>query len=95
MEKKGKINMKRSYNFEWYENIKFGEPIVRCTVVQLTNPIGKTEIDAKNATDIFLRRVGGLKKNTIIRIKEFGENGQIGEDIVPSEGSKIMPIAKK
>ena len=90
--------MKRSYSFEWYptKDTKYGKtPIHRTCTILLSNPLGETEIDAKAALAIFMRSFGNLRKNTIVKIKEFGENGQIGEDIVPSdvEGA-IIPERK-
>ena len=58
------------------------------------NPTGKVEVDAKKAVEIFIRGFGNLKQNTILSIKEFDENGQIGEDIIPTDGSTIVPIAR-
>ena len=87
--------MKRQYNFEWYETkmAKYGDPIIRHSIIDLSHPTGKTEIDAKKALSIFMAVNGNLKKNTIVRIKEMDENGQIGEDIVPSEGENaIVPM---
>lgn len=90
--------MKRSYSFEWYltKDAKYGKtPLHRTTTILLSNPLGETEIDAKAALAIFMRTFGNLRKNTIVKIKEFGENGQIGEDITPSDaGSAIIPERK-
>lgn len=89
--------MKRTYNFEWYptKDAKYGEPIVRHSTILLNKPIGITSRDAKEALNIFMKANGNLKRNTIVKIKEFGENGQIGEDIVPMEGDNtIIPVAK-
>lgn len=90
--------MKRSYSFEWYltKDAKYGKtPLHRTTTILLSNPSGETEIDAKAALAIFMRTFGNLRKNTIVKIKEFGENGQIGEDIVPSDAEgAIIPERK-
>jgi len=90
--------MKRSYDFSWYptNDAKYGrEPLVRHNMIMLSRPVGKTEVDTKAALGIFMQRFGSLKKNTIVAIKEFGENGQIGEDIVPStEENAIIPTAR-
>lgn len=90
--------MKRSYSIEWYnkkENKYTSSPIVRTHTLVLSKPTGKTAIDAKAALNIFIKTFGNLNKNEVICIKEFGENGQIGEDIVPSsaEGA-IIPIGR-
>lgn len=90
--------MKRTYSIEWYNkrDAKYGkEPNIRTNMIQLSAPTGRTEYDAKAALNIFTRSFGNLRKNEIVRIKEFGENGQIGEDIVPStEENAIIPTKK-
>lgn len=89
--------MKRFYDIEWYSNIRYDnvEPIHRHCKVTISKPTGKVEIDTKTAINIFTKTNGNLKKNTIVRIKEFDENGeQIGEDITPSAENAIIPIAK-
>ena len=86
--------MKRNYIFEWYptKEKRYGDPIVRTNMLQISNPCGKTEIDAKRATELFCKSFGNLHKNTIVKIKEIGDNGQIGEDIIPSnEEDAIIP----
>jgi len=85
--------MIRNYNIEWYPT-KEGEKLKRTTFIKLGKPTGKTEYDAKAALGIFTASFGNLKKNTIIRIKEMDENGQIGEDIIPTDNEAIIPIAK-
>jgi len=89
--------MKRYYVFTWHptKDAKYSNPISRNTVITLSNPTGETAIDAKTATELFVKRCGNLKKNTIVKIKEIGDKGQIGEDIIPIEGSSIVPAAKK
>lgn len=90
--------MVRAYKFTWYEtkDTKYGgEPNIRTTKVGLSNPIGYTPYDAKCALGIFTSNNGNLKKNTILKIQEFDENGQIGEDIVPSEKEDaIIPVGR-
>ena len=83
----------RKYVINWYANkdAKYGDPIIRSSNIQLINPTGKTEFDSKAALGIFMKNYGGLHKNTVVSIKEFDENGQIGEDIVPSEDNSIIP----
>ena len=87
--------MERIYNIEWYPT-KESELVKRNTMILLSKPTGKTEIDAKEAVNIFTKSCGNLKKNTIIRIKEIDECGnQIGEDIVPSnEENAIIPSGR-
>ncbi len=84
--------MKRFYDIEWYDN---KNKICRHSKVIVSKPTGKVEIDAKSAINIFTKTSGNLKKNTIVRIKEFNENGeQIGGDITPSAENAIIPTAK-
>ena len=86
--------MIRKYNIEWYPT-KERNPINRHTFIQLTKPIGDTAVDAKAALNIFCANNGNLKKNTIVKIIEMDENGQIGEDIVPTEGENaIIPTRR-
>ena len=89
--------MERKYSFEWYETktAKYGKPSVRHSLVKVSKPTGQTNVDCKDALQIFMRMNGNLKKNTIIKIKELDENNrQIGEDITPNENSAIIPVAK-
>ena len=87
--------MTRYYIIKWHEKTtKWGKPIERYNRINIQNPTGKVEVDAKKAVEVFIRGFGNLKQNTILSIKEFDENGQIGEDIIPTDGSTIVPIAK-
>ena len=85
--------MIRNYNIVWYPT-KDGEKFTRQTFIRLSKPIGKTAVDAKAALNIFISQFGGLKKNTIVKIIEMDENGQIGEDIIPTEKSAIVPTGR-
>ena len=85
--------MIRNYNIEWYPT-KDGVEFKRSNFIRLGKPTGKTEYDAKAALNIFTASCGSLKKNTIVKIVEMDENGQIGEDIVPTDGSSIIPEKK-
>lgn len=90
--------MTRNYQIKWYEtkNTKYEkDPFYRINSITLSKPTGRTNIDAKSAINIFCKNFGNLRKNTIVFIKEFDENGQIGEDIVPSTNEDaIIPIKK-
>lgn len=89
--------MIRNYNIEWYptKETKYGNPISRNTFIRLGKPTGETARDAKSALGIFIANNGNLKKNTIVRIIEMDENGQIGEDIVPTDGENaIIPMGR-
>lgn len=87
--------MVRVYRFKWYPT-KDGEVVSRHTLIRISHPTGKTEIDAKNAMELFVKSCGSLKKNTIIKIQELDENGeQIGEDITPSDAENaIIPSGR-
>ena len=85
--------MIRNYNIIWYPT-KDGEKFKRETFIKLSKPTGETNIDAKVALNIFISQFGNLKKNTIIKIIEMNENGQIGEDIVPMTDTSIIPAKR-
>ena len=85
--------MIRNYNIEWYPT-RDGQNFKRQTFIRLSKPTGHTDIDAKAALNIFISQCGNLRKNTIIKIVEMDENGQIGEDIVPTDGSSMIPEKK-
>ena len=90
--------MKRNYEIKWYvtKDTKYGgEPLYRILNVDLPKPTGKTEFDAKKALNLFITNCGNLKKNTIVYIKEFDENGHIGEDIIPSDDENAIVPTKK
>jgi hypothetical protein len=88
--------MTRYYIFEWYEKTtNWGKGyIIRHNRINIPNPTGKVEVDAKKAVEYFIRGFGNLKQNTILSIKEFDENGQIGEDIIPATENVIVPVKK-
>lgn len=86
--------MKRTFNFKWYENTRYGAPIERTNSVMVagTGDIGR---DAKTATDVFCKSFGNLKKNTIISIQELNKKGEpIGEPIIPTDENSIVPTKK-
>lgn len=90
--------MVRNYEIIWYvtKDAKYGNtPTFRTNRVSLSKPTGKTSVDAQAALGIFISTFGNLKKNTIVKIKEFDENGQLGEDITPSaDENAIIPVRK-
>lgn len=89
--------MERNYSFEWYETktAKYGKPLIRHSLIKLSKPTGKTNVDSKAALQIFMDTNGNLKKNTVLKIKELdGDNHQIGEDIIPQDDTSIVPVAK-
>ena len=87
--------MIRNYRFEWYKNEKYGKPLIRHTFIKVSPATGKVEKDRKRARELFCAEFGSLKYNTINKIQELDEEmNQIGEDIIPQEGSAIIPIAK-
>lgn len=84
----------RRYLIKWYPK-KEGSSGERTTSIQLSKPTGQVNRDAHSAVDLFVATYGSLKKNEIICIKEFDENGQIGEDIVPSsDENAIIPVGR-
>lgn len=87
------MDKERYYIFEWYKKTKYN-PIIRHSSVRLSNFTGDTSVDAKYALQIFMAQNGNLNSIEIIKIKEFNENGQIGEDIIPSEENNIIPSGK-
>lgn len=86
--------MTRMYEITWFPT-KERNPMTRNTFITLSKPIGKTSYDAKAALNIFISHFGNLKKNTIIKIIEMDENGQIGEPITPMEDSAIIPAGRR
>ena len=83
--------MVRYYMIEWYSN---KDNIHRTNKVVINNPTGETSKDAQHALDLFIKGFGNLKKNTVVKIQEFGEEGQIGEDIVPQGETSIVPTGR-
>lgn len=69
----------KTFIFNWQINKKYNPNVTRT----------KTKIkaiDAKTATDAFMKNFGNLKKNTINLIQEVDElNQPIGEKIVPND----------
>ena len=86
--------MIRNYNITWYAT-KDGEAFTRQTFLRLSKPTGRTEFDAQAALNIFISQFGNLKKNTIVKIIEMDENGQIGDPIVPTGDNAIIPTARR
>lgn len=85
--------MVRFYTIEWASK---KNKIKRIAHIDLSNPSGQVEIDARSALGIFIKTFGGLNKNDVFCIKEFDENGQIGEDIRPtSDESTLVPLGKR
>ena len=87
--------MTRLFRFTWYKNEKYGESLTRHTFITVSPATGAIEKDGKRAVELFCNEFGSLKYNSIVKIQELDEDGnQIGEDIVPQEGSVIVPTAK-
>ena len=85
--------MIRKYDITWYPT-KDRENFTRVSHIKLSKPSGKTALDAKAALGIFVAQLGGLQKNTIVKIQEFDENGQLGEDIIPMAETNIIPSGR-
>lgn len=86
--------MKRTFDFTWYENVRFGQPMVRINrvIVASKGDVGQA---AKAATNVFTKNFGNLKKTTIISIQEINEKGEkIGEPIVPQDKTSIVPTGR-
>ena len=86
--------MTRMYCITWYP-ARDGDSMKRDTFIKLSKPTGQTSYDAKAALNIFISKFGNIKKNTIIKIVEMDENGQIGEPITPMEDSAIIPAGRR
>lgn len=86
--------MTRMYCITWYPT-RDGDNMKRDTFIKLSKPTGQTNYDAKAALNIFISKFGNIKKNTIIKIIEMDENGQIGEPITPMEDSTIIPAGRR
>lgn len=86
--------MTRMYCITWYPT-RDGDNMRRDTFIKLSKPTGQTNYDAKAALNIFISKFGNIKKNTIIKIIEMDENGQIGEPITPMEDSTIIPAGRR
>ena len=84
----------RKFAFTWYENPKYGEPIMRSNAIEVVNASPDIGAAAKVAVTMFSRTFGSLKKNTIVSIQEYNDNGPIGEPIIPNEDSDIVPTGK-
>lgn len=86
--------MKRTFVFNWYENTRYGSPMERKNTV-LVSKTGDLGYDAKQATEVFCKTFGNLKKNTIVSIQETNEKGEaVGEPIVPTEENSIVPTKR-
>lgn len=86
--------MTRMYCITWYPT-RDGDNMKRDTFIKLSKPTGQTNYDAKAALNIFISKFGNIKKNTIVKIIEMDENGQIGEPITPMEDSAIIPAGRR
>ena len=86
----------RYYIFKWIpiELKRWGKNVPRTSKISLPDPSYETAKDCKRALQLFIVRNGNLTKNQIISIKEFNQDGQIGEDIVPEEDNSIVPTRK-
>jgi len=84
---------KRYYVIEWYKKNKYGNNVTRHTNVSLPRFTGDTAVDSKMALQIFIKNNGNLNKIEVVKIKEFNEHGQIGEDITPSNNA-IIPVGR-
>ena len=83
----------KTFIFTWYKNEKYGNPIERHNLIQVTAgpDIGTS---AKKATDVFCQTFGSLKYNTIVSIQEMANGKPVGELIIPQEDTSIIPTKK-
>lgn len=86
--------MVRNFSFKWYKNEKYGKKVLRTNSITVSNASSEVGEAAKAATDLFCKTFGNLKRNTIMSIQEYNEDGPVGEPIVPTDGSSIVPIGK-
>lgn len=84
----------RHFNITWYENEKYGTPVTRRNAVTVVNASPEVGLAAKAAVALFTKTFGSLKKNTIISLQEFNNDGPIGELITPDADNNIVPIKK-
>lgn len=71
----------RYFNFNWYKNEKYREPIVRNTII--------TSSDFQPAVYAFRKAFGSLKENTINSIQEITKNGNpIGDSVYPNKDNE-------
>ena len=87
--------MIRNFSFKWYKNEKYHKPIERVNSIAVSNASADTAKAAKTAVEIFTKNFGNLKQNTIISIQEYNEDGPVGEPIIPSDETNIIPLKKE
>ena len=87
--------MKRIFDFTWYENVRFGQLMVRTYRVMVASNNGDVGQAAKAATNVFTKNFGNLKRTTIVSIQEIDEKGEkVGEPIVPQDDTSIVPTGR-
>ena len=70
------MKLKR-FIINWQKNEKYNSPVVRTVMIEAAHPA--------DASAVFTKVHGNLKKNTINFIQEVDENGKsIGEPIIPN-----------
>lgn len=85
----------RKFAIAWYENPKYGNPIMRSNTVEVVNASPDIGAAAKAAVTMFSKSFGSLKKNTIVSIQEFDKDGRpVGEPIIPNDETEIVPTRK-
>ena len=85
----------KNFLIHYKEIKKYGPDITRHVVVTVSQPKNDIGKDAKAATDVFINVVGSLKRNDIISIQQLDDKGMpVGEPILPTEGSAIVPTGK-
>lgn len=69
------MKLKR-FIINWQKNEKYNSPVVRTVMIEAAHPA--------DASAVFTKNFGNLKKNTINFIQEIDEKGEpVGEKIIP------------
>lgn len=87
--------MNRHFSFKWYKNERYREPMERVNSVTVTDAPMDTALAAKTAVTLFTRNFGSLKANTIVSIQEYNEDGPVGDPIIPSDDTDIIPVKRQ
>lgn len=82
----------RKFVIDYQKIQKYGATVPTKMSVTIPKSTGDTSIDAKNATELFIKTIGSLKKYDILSMQEVSESGDpIGEPIKPMADTAIVP----
>jgi hypothetical protein len=71
-------NNLNSYIFKWFKYEKYGEPIVRETLIESSN--------VNSAMSVFKQSFGGMKKNAIVSIRDVKNQKDVNlTELIPAE----------